>query len=395
MRILLAILLVTSVHFGAQLFMPSLPAMATHYNINDVDMVQIVMLYFFGFGLSHLFYGPWLEAVGGRKVFFSGMSIFTLGSLLCYFAITTEMLAFGRVLQGLGAGSPMILSRALVSQAYCKDKLNSVFNGLSYASAGALIVAPLLGGWGSELFGWQLMFLLLGLYLLVIMAFAVMFLPFDIKRKSAMPFRAIYGDYVPLLSDRHFLCVGIFKWVPTLLFFSAIGYLPFVLQREFGLSEQQYGLYMMLPFCGAMLGGIMSGVLQKYLSARAGLAVFWPLLLVASAILMFSQSSAVTTVIAFSLFMVASGAYYPNCLHLVIQRFKFKSETANSLLGVIDMLVVSVLATLVQRYLLSDLQDLGGLFILGAMVLLVNWLVLHHSIAWRSAEKRLMKMINS
>lgn len=395
MRLLLAILLVTSVHFGAHLFLPALPAMAAQYNLSDVDTVQIIMLYFFGFGLSHLFYAPWLEAVGGRKVFFSGLSVFTLGSVLCYFAQSVEMLAFGRVLQGLGAGSPMILSRALVKDPNQPQKLGRAISGLSIASATALVIAPVIGGWSSATFGWQITFLLLGLYLLVLMAIGAMYLPFDLKPKSRMPFRSIAGDYLNLLSNRHFLCIGIFKWVPTLLFFCSITYLPFVLQLQFGFSEQKYGLYMMLPFCGAMLGGIMAGALQKHVSARAGLAIFWPLLLVCSGVLLFFTHSAITTLTAFSLFMIVSGAYYPNCLHLIMQKFKYKSEMANSMLGAVDMLLISILATLVNRYLLTDVQDLGGLFTLGTMVLLINWLILHHSIAVKSDEKRLMKMINS
>ncbi len=395
MRLLLAILLVTSVHFGAHLFLPAMPKLASVYGLSEIETVQIMMLYFIGFGVSFLFYGPWLESVGERMVFFCGMSLFTIGCVLCYFIDSPDMLAVGRLLQGLGAGSPMVLSRALIKDAQNAQQLNKAINGLSIASATALVIAPVLGGWSSAMFGWQMSFLLLGLYLLMVMACGSMFLPIAIKHKSHMPFRSIASDYLRLLCDRDFLCIGVFKWVPTLLFFTAITYLPFVMQQRFGLSQEQYGLMMMLPFCGKMFGGILSGVLQRYLSPRATLAVFWPLLLGCSAILLFAPVSAVNVMGAFGLFMIVSGAYYPTCLKLIISRFKFKSETANSMLGAVDMLVVSVLSILVNQYLLTDLQDLGGLFTLGTMVLLINWLILHHAITWHSAEKRLMQMIKT
>lgn len=395
MRLLLAILLVSSVHFGAHLYMPALPAMAAHYELSPVDMVQVIMLYFFGFGLSHLFYGPWIEAVGPRKVFFSGLSLFTLGSVLCYFSTSIEALSVGRVLQGLGAGAPMILSRAVVTHTFSGEKLTKALSTLSVASAASLVATSIIGGWSSAMFGWQMSFMLLGLYLLIVMALGVLFLPFEIKPKSKMPFLSIADDYVKLLTSRHFICIGIFKWVPTLLFFCSITYLPFVMQQRFDYNEVQYGLYMMWPFCAAMLGGILSGILSKRYSSRAVIAIFWPLMVAACALLLSQPDSDVAAIAAVSLFMIVKGAYYPSTLHLVMQRFKFKGETANNLLWAVDMLLISIGATLVNRYLLTDLQDLGGVFTLGTLLILINWLILHHAMAWKSAEKRLMNVINN
>ena len=82
------------------------------------------------------------------------------------------------------------------------------------------------------------------------------------------------------------------------------------------------------------------------------------------------------TLIAYSCFMLMCGAYYANALQLVIEPFKDNAGSASALLGAIDMLVFSLLAALVNRFWVTSLSALGGLFLLCSGIIALNWLVL-------------------
>lgn len=383
MRLLLAVLLLSSALLGTQMFLPALPQIAVHFTISDADAQQIIMLYFISFGLSQLFYGPWTDAVGRRKVFYYGQAIFFSGSILCYLADSSQMMALGRILQGLGAGAPLILSRVILSATMSGDKLKKAFGSLAIAASVVAVSAPLLGGFITTTFDWQTAFLVFSGYVVLVSLVGLILLPVDEPKAQRLSLKTMLRDYASLLTDSRFLTAAAFKWWLSLLFLSSGTFLPFALQQGFGLSAEQYGQYMMLPALGLIVGSSLARYLQRYFSSLALIALFWPLIVLCGAILLFYPPSLTTILVAYSLFMVASGGYYPSALQLAIEPFKEKSGTASALVGSIDMFVFSMLAALVNRYWVTDMQSLGALFIVCAVIVAVNALILY----FRSATK--------
>ena len=83
---------------------------------NDVQLVISAM--FLGFAVGQLVAGPLSDCYGRKPVIYGGYVIFIAGCLLAMFAMSFEMLLAGRVLQGLGAAAPRIVSMALVRDCY-------------------------------------------------------------------------------------------------------------------------------------------------------------------------------------------------------------------------------------------------------------------------------------
>ncbi len=376
MRLILAILLLSSAQFGTQLFLPSLPQIAAHFNLSDAAAQQIIMLYFISFGLSQLFYGPWTDAIGRRKVFITGQSLFLFGSVLCYLSYSADMLAFGRVLQGLGAGAPLILSRVVLGSTMSGDKLKKALGSLAIAASFVAVLAPFIGGWLTTAFDWQVTFAVFAFYVALVSVIGFVMLPPDKPQVHKLSVRATIKDYGSLLANKQFTTAASFKWLPTLLFMSSGTYLPFALQNNFSLTPEQYGSYMMLPVCGLVVGSSLARILQKYFSSQAIIALFWPLIVLSALILQFYPTTLMSTLVAYSLFMIASGAYYPSCLQLVMEPFKAKAGTATALMGAIDMFLFSMLASIVNKYWVTDIQSLGSLFFWVSMLIGVNWLVM-------------------
>ena len=165
MLLLLAILILSCAQLGSQIFLPALPEIATYFSISNSYAQYIVMLYFVSFGLSQLIYGPWSDKKGRRQVFLIGQAVYILGTVMAIFATSPLMFASARILQGLGAGSTLVISRTVLSDQLTGIKLNQAVASLSIAASIIAICSPLLGGWLSSISNWQGVFVMLAIHL--------------------------------------------------------------------------------------------------------------------------------------------------------------------------------------------------------------------------------------
>ncbi len=373
MYLFLAILMLSCSQFGSQLFLPALPDIAKHLAISNSYAQQIMMLYFASFGLSQLVFGPWSDIVGRRKIFLIGQLLFIIGSLLSAFAISPTMLAVGRVLQGLGAGAPLLVSRTLLSDILAGEKLKQTFSSLAIAASLISVLAPLLGGWITTISSWQSLFIFITVYLSVIWIVGFKLLPKSTAEPQKISIRLITKDYIKLMFDRRFITAASFKWLPSLLFLTCVTYFPFEFQQKLGLSAQEYGFYMTISTTGLILGTLLAKIAQRHLSYQHILALFWPLLLLSGSGFYLLPFSLVNTLASYGFFMICAGAFYPCCLQLIIEPFKDKAGTVNALSGAIDMFITSLIAILVIKYWLTDMQSLGALFLVISGMLAISW----------------------
>lgn len=386
MLLMLAILILSCAQLGSQIFLPALPEIAKYFSITNHYAQYIVMLYFVSFGLSQLIYGPWSDKKGRRQVFLIGQAIYILGTVLAICSTSPIMFACARILQGLGAGSSLVISRTVLSDQLTGAKLNQAIASLSIAASLIAIMTPLLGGWLSSISNWQGVFIMLGLHLSV-----VWFMTYKLLASSSINeldgntkkltsktkhLKQFTRDYVKLLSNFHFIHHGLFKWLTTLLFLTSVTFFPFEFQQKLQLTTSQYGFYLSLATCGLIIGTVLAKILHNRLGYALILLLFWPLLFLSGLGLYVLPFTLITSMSCYFLFMVCAGAYYPCCLQLIIAPFPDKKGTVNALLGAIDMFVFSALAILVNTLFIRDTQSLGILFILVSVVLLISWLLL-------------------
>lgn len=386
MLLILAILILSCAQLGSQIFLPALPEIAQYYSITNRYAQYIVMLYFISFGLSQLIYGPWSDKKGRRQVFLIGQAVYILGTILAVFSTSPLMFASARILQGLGAGSTLVISRTVLSDQLTGTKLNKAIASLSIAASLIAIISPLLGGWLSNISNWQGVFIMLSMHLSLVWWLGYKLLASrsnpelegntKILASKANSLKQVASEYVKLLTNFHFINVGLFKWLITLLFLTSVTFFPFEFQQNLQLTASQYGFYLSLATCGLIIGAVLAKLLQKRLGYKLILMVFWPLLLLSGLGLYFLPFTLITSMSCYFLFMVCAGAYYPCCLQLIIAPFRHKTGTVNALLGAIDMFVFSALAVLVNTLLIRDTHSLGILFLMVSAVLLISWLLI-------------------
>jgi EmrB/QacA subfamily drug resistance transporter len=159
-----------------------LPALAVAFDASFQSVQWIVLTYLLAITTLVVGAGRLGDIIGRRRLMLTGISVFTVASLLSGLAPTLEMLLVARAAQGLGAAAMMALAVAFVGETVPKARVGSVMGLLGTMSAIGTTCGPSLGGLLMAGFDWRALFLVnvpLGVLTLVL---AARFLPSDSMR---------------------------------------------------------------------------------------------------------------------------------------------------------------------------------------------------------------------
>jgi MFS family permease len=136
----------------------ALPAIAA--SLGSVERVSwVVVAYLVAGTVAAPVYGQLRDVMGGKRMMFVALGIFFGASLLCTLATSVEMLAFARVLQGLGGGGLMTLSQALIGETIPPRERARYQGYLASVMVTASTFGPVIGGYLTQHFGWRSVFL--------------------------------------------------------------------------------------------------------------------------------------------------------------------------------------------------------------------------------------------
>src|SRR5262245_41164052 len=92
----------------------ALPSIGKDLDFSQENLQWVITAYAIAFGGFLLLGGRAADLLGRRRVFFVGVAVFTIASLVCGLSQSEGMLIAARTVQGLGAAiiSPAALSRS-------------------------------------------------------------------------------------------------------------------------------------------------------------------------------------------------------------------------------------------------------------------------------------------
>ena len=266
------VLLTAVVGLGAlsiDMFLPSLPAIATAFAAPPATVQLTVTLFLMAFAASQLVYGPLSDRFGRRWVLIAGLALYAAAGLACALASSIGVLIGARVLQALGGGAGPVVARAVIRDLHGPERAARVFSYMAMVQSLNPMLAPVLGGYVHETFGWRAVFLVLagaGTLFVALMAAGVR--ETNVRRDpTALQPGAMGRNVARLLSDRAYLA---YVLVNALMFggqFAFISGSSFVLIGVLGVSPSVFG------FCfGAVALGIMTGTfLSSHFGTQLGL----------------------------------------------------------------------------------------------------------------------------
>ncbi|KJF17192.1 MFS transporter [Acidithrix ferrooxidans] len=140
----------------------ALPSIANNLHATSSDIEWIVSGYLLAFGLILVPAGRFGDRIGHKPIFLTGISLFTIASVVCGTAINPTELVIARVIQGLAAGLFGPSVQATIQLLFIGRARSRAFGILGTMIGVSSALGPILGGVilslaGSAL-GWRLVF---------------------------------------------------------------------------------------------------------------------------------------------------------------------------------------------------------------------------------------------
>lgn len=169
--IALTAMMFATIAFSIDAMLAALPAIAADIAPGGVDQAALIMTAFLiGMGIGTFVTGPISDAMGRKPVVYIGLAIYALGAILSWAAPTLELVLAARVLQGLGASGPRVVSAAIIRDLYSGRAMASILSLTMMVFLLVPAIAPLVGSLITDAFGWRAIFpafLIFGVVLLI------------------------------------------------------------------------------------------------------------------------------------------------------------------------------------------------------------------------------------
>ena len=362
--------------FVVDLYLPSLPQLASFFETN-ASMTQLTLTTaMIGLAVGQLLLGPLSDKFGRKKPLIISLVIYIISTVLIIYAPNIESMIVLRVVQGLSSAGSVVISRAIATDLYRGREMTRFFGLLMTINGIAPIISPILGSLLLEYISWKGVFVFLALIGVVVLFFC-----FRLKESLSVENRlqgsifATFSTFGVIIKNRLFMSyVGIESFLLGAMF-AYIAASPFILQSFYGLSAFIFSLCFGANGAALVIGANIGGKLPNRKALAIGVFAFVVAALYTIAVLII-QPNWLFVEIGFFAMLLLMGITFPAISSLAMESERQYAGSASALLGFAPFFLGGVV---------SPLVGIGNIFYSTALVILacsvlalvIYWMVRH------------------
>ncbi|MEJ5112833.1 multidrug effflux MFS transporter [Erwinia billingiae] len=379
---LLLLSLVLLAPLGIDLYLPTLPDIALGLNTPVTTIQTTIPLFLLVMGLGQIVAGPLVDNFGRKPIAIAGLLLYLLGSILAATATGWPQFLTARIVQGCAVCCTAVVAFSGVRDRLEGDEAARAYGFLNGALNIVPALAPMLGGFLADAYGWRAPFWFLTGYALVIGMMIWRFLP-ETRPAGTLAVKGIpLRQYAQILREPRFLAFTFANAGAMGMVLTYVSLAPQVLMTEGKLTALQFsiafganGFWIMLvsvlvnkmirklgrPICLAigslaMAAGALT-MLGGMLIFPAGMQTSW-------ALYMFPVAISVAG-LAFTVGPATSYALEP---------YQQQAGVASALAGFIQMAGGSSAGLLAMALPLNEKFALSAMMIIGAVLTSLAWI---------------------
>lgn len=379
---LLLLSLVLLAPLGIDLYLPTLPDIALGLNTPVTTIQTTIPLFLLVMGLGQIVAGPLVDNFGRKPIAIAGLLLYLLGSILAATATGWPQFLTARIVQGCAVCCTAVVAFSGVRDRLEGDEAARAYGFLNGALNIVPALAPMLGGFLADAYGWRTPFWFLTGYALVIGLMIWRFLP-ETRPAGTLAVKGIpLRQYAQILREPRFLAFTFANAGAMGMVLTYVSLAPQVLMTEGKLTALQFsiafganGFWIMLvsvlvnkmirklgrPICLAigslaMAAGALT-MLGGMLIFPAGMQTSW-------ALYMFPVAISVAG-LAFTVGPATSYALEP---------YQQQAGVASALAGFIQMAGGSSAGLLAMALPLNEKFALSAMMIIGAVLTSLAWI---------------------
>lgn len=346
--IVLLTALATLTAISIAIYLPAMPALAGDLGASASQAQLTVSIFLVGVGLGQLAYGPASDRFGRRPALLFGLAVYGVGSLACALAPSIGLLLAGRAVQAAGASAGMSLVRAILRDAYPRERLTGAMATITGAMAIAPALAPILGSQVLEWFGWRACFAVLALFAAALLATVWRLLPETNRQRDPHATRlgGLAKNYAMLLRHRRYLAFVLAGGLSLAGAFAFTVAAPFILIERLGMTPGGFALLMLVTTGAYVAGTALAPGMARRLGMERSILLGAMLCAIAGAAMLaigLTGTTAVATVIgAMAIWHIGMGIVLPLGMAGAIGPFPQIAGAASAGIGAAQMLFGAV-----------------------------------------------------
>ena len=363
--------------FVVDLYLPSLPQLASFFE-TSASMTQLTLTTaMIGLAVGQLLLGPLSDKFGRKIPLIISLVIYIISTVLIVYAPNIEAMIVLRVIQGLSSAGSVVISRAVATDLYRGREMTRFFGLLMTINGLAPIISPILGSLLLEYISWKGVFVFLALIGVIVLLFC-----FRLKESLSIENRlqgsifATFSTFGVIIKNRLFMSyVGIESFLLGAMF-AYIAASPFILQSFYGLSAFIFSLCFGANGAALVIGSNVGGKMSNGKALAIGVLGFVVVALYTIAVLLL-QPHWLFVEIGFFAMLLLMGITFPAISTLAMESERQYAGSASALLGFAPFFLGGVV---------SPLVGIGNIFYSTALVILACG-VLGLAIYWSIRHK--------
>lgn len=334
------------------MFLPGLPQIQSDFNTTTSNSQLTLSLFMIGLALGNLFVGPISDAIGRKTPLIVAMALFTLASIGIIFVDNIWWMIALRFVQGFCGGAGAVISRAISSDLYTGKQLTKFLALLMLVNGVAPVLAPALGGVILSFSTWRMVFVILTIFGLLMLFGTI----FNIKESLSTEQRdsphlvSIFKSFKRLLATPRFVLPMLIQGVTFVVLFSYISASPFIAQRIYDMSAQQFSIMFASVGISLIISSQLTGKLVDYIERQVLLRVLTIIQLVGIvwiSIVLYMHLSIWLLFIGFIILVAPVTGVATLGFSIAMDENTGGNGSASSLLGLVQFLIGGLVSPLV------------------------------------------------
>lgn len=247
--------------FQIYLIAPLIPSLAKDLNTSDYTMGLAIPAYTIPYGLSTLFYGPFSDRIGRKKMLLALFALMSLLTLLLAFASSSTLFLLLRIALGFVTGGIVPVSIALIGDTYPYQMRGKPIGLLYAAMAGGMAFGSTFGAYLNPIIGWRYEFLITGSICTLLFGLAAINhrLLTSTFIKQSVGIRKIWDTSIKLISSGQGRVLYPFIFLNGVFHSGIFSWLGYYFIERYGLNDQAIGLALLGYGIPGMLLGVSIG----------------------------------------------------------------------------------------------------------------------------------------
>jgi len=376
---ILAFALIPLSGFATDIYLPSLPSMSTVLDVSSTKIQLTLSLFLITYGIAQLFIGSIVDSFGRYKISLICLIVFAISCVVISTTNNIYIIYLMRIIHGFTVAAVIVAKRAFFVDVYEGEKLKHYLSLFSIIWSTGPIIAPFVGGYLQNAFGWESNF-----YFLAGMASILAILEFiysgeTLKKFSDFSVSKMVGVYGDMLKTPSFslglIMLGLAYCM--VMVFNMTG--PFIIEHHFNGTPIIAGYSSLILGFAWMTGGFIGkATINRPFVKKMVVNIGMQLLFVVTMLISIPVVSNLFSMIFFAFIIhVTAGYIFNNYFTYCLGRFPNNAGVASGLTGGITYVIVSFLSYGVVTLLpAKDELNLGYSYLLVTVLsVFIMWMV--------------------